>query len=124
MGDPEVHRERPLSRRLVNDTALADALIEQGVCDRDGILHALLTALETFDQDMAARYTDHVLAVLTTAARDHLEALMTTGTYEYKSDYARRYYHKGQTDGRTEGLAEGRAEGLTEGRTEGRAEGL
>src|SRR5215470_9118646 len=96
MGDPEVHRERPLSRRLVNDTALADALIEQGVCDRDGILHALLTALDTFDQDMAARYTDHVLAVLTEAARDHLEALMTAGTYEYKSDFARRYYTKGE----------------------------
>jgi flagellar biosynthesis/type III secretory pathway protein FliH len=52
---------------------------------------------------------------------------MKAGTYEYKSDFARRYYQQGQTQGRaeglTEGLTEGRAEGLTEGLTEGRAEG-
>lgn len=29
---------------------------------------------------------------------------MATGTYEYKSDFARRYYHQGQAEGRVEGL--------------------
>jgi hypothetical protein len=37
-------------------------------------------------------------------ARDHLEALMTAGTYEYKSDFARRYYHQGQTEGEVRAL--------------------
>jgi hypothetical protein len=47
-----------------------------------------------------------VLTALPEAARAHLEALMATGTYEYKSDFARRYYTQGQTEGRTEGRAE------------------
>jgi predicted transposase YdaD len=49
---------------------------------------------------------------------------MTAGTYEYKSDFARRYYHQGQTEGHAEGLTEGRAEGLTEGRAEGEVRAL
>lgn len=30
---------------------------------------------------------------------------MTTGTYEYKSDFARRYYGQGHEEGRAEGEA-------------------
>jgi hypothetical protein len=55
------------------------------------------------DLDHAARYTDLVLTVHPEAARDHLEALMTAETYEYKSGFARRYFHQGLTEGRAEG---------------------
>jgi len=82
---------------------------------RDEIFKSLLAALDSADHDDADRYTDLVLVALPAAARAYLEDLMKAGTYEYKSDFARRYYHQGQT--------EGRAEGLTEGLTEGRAEG-
>jgi hypothetical protein len=92
--------------------------------ERDQIFKALLVALDTADHDRAARYTDLVLTALPAAARAHLEALMATGTYEYKSDFARRYYHQGQTEGRAEGLTEGRAEGRAEGRTEGEVRAL
>jgi hypothetical protein len=98
--DPDLARQHP-------HLTMLSAIAHGEHPERDQILHALLAALDTFDHDVAARYTDHVLTVVTKAARDHLEALMSTGTYEYKSDFARRYYHQGQT----EGLAEGRAEG-------------
>jgi hypothetical protein len=37
---------------------------------------------------------------------------MTTRTYEYLSDFARRYVDQGRTEGRTEGRAEGEAKAL------------
>jgi hypothetical protein len=114
--DPDLARQQP-------HLTMLSAIAHGAHPERDQILGALLAALDTFDQDTAARYTDHVLTVLTEAARDHLEALMTAGTYEYKSDFARRYYHQGQTEGRAEGLTEGRTEGRAEGRTEGLTEG-
>ena len=55
---------------------------------------ALLTALATVDQDRSNLYADVVLAALPVAARRELEALMTR-TYEYQSDFARRYYGQG-----------------------------
>ncbi|WP_067467751.1 hypothetical protein [Nocardia amamiensis] len=48
---------------------------------------------------------DLVMAVLPKAARHFLESLMTTGTYEYKSEFARRYYSRGKAEGRAEGEA-------------------
>jgi hypothetical protein len=115
--DPDQARRHPY-------LAMLSAIAHGEHPERNQILGALLAALDTFDHDTATRYTDHVLTVLTKAARDHLEALMTAGTYEYKSDFARRYYHQGQTEGRAEGLSEGRAEGLTEGRAEGEVRAL
>jgi hypothetical protein len=103
--DPDLAQQHP-------HLTMLSAIAHSEHPDRDQILHALLTALDTLDQDTAARYTDHVLAVLTKAARDHLEALMTAGTYEYKSDFARRYYHQGQTEGRSEGRTEGEVRAL------------
>jgi hypothetical protein len=115
--DPDLARQHP-------HLTMLSAIAHCEHPERDQILSALLAALDSFDHDIAARYTDHVLTVLTKAARDHLEALMTAGTYEYKSDFARRYYHQGQTEGRAEGLSEGRAEGLSEGRAEGEVRAL
>ncbi|MFE8605267.1 RpnC/YadD family protein [Archangium violaceum] len=56
---------------------------------------------------------------LNDAARTALEALMSSGTYEYQSEFARRYF----TQGREEGRQEGRQEGLQTGRQEGLHEG-
>jgi hypothetical protein len=102
------------------ELAMLSAIAHSDHPQRDQILKSLLAALDTDDHDRATRYTDLVLTALPAAARAHLEDLMTTGTYEYKSDFARRYYHQGQT----EGLTEGRAEGLTEGRAEGEVRAL
>lgn len=70
--------------------------------ERDRILHALMSVL--VDDDLHERYADLVLANLPDAARHHLEKLMTTGTYEYQSDFARRYFSKGKAEGEAKAL--------------------
>lgn len=69
------------------------------------VLSALLAGLRFIDDDQANLDTDVVLAVLPEAARVRLEELMAIGTYEYQSDFARRYYGQGRTEGRAEGEA-------------------
>jgi Pyruvate/2-oxoacid:ferredoxin oxidoreductase gamma subunit len=66
------------------------------------VLHALLTAIRGIDPARATQYADVVLALLQGAAKHEWEDLLKTGTYEYQSDFARRY------------VAEGKAEGLAE----------
>jgi hypothetical protein len=66
---------------------------------------ALLAALEVVEHDHANLYADLVLAVLPEAVRDYLEALMTTTTHRYQSDFARRYYGEGEARGKAEGAA-------------------
>lgn len=74
------------------------------------VLDALYAALASAqDTEQAQLYADYVLAALPGAARRHLEELMATGTYEYQSDFARRYVEQGRAEGREEGRAEGEA---------------
>jgi len=67
---------------------------------RTGVLDALVSALSTVDVDRANLYADIVLAALPQAAHRYLEALMRSGTYEYQSDFARRYVAEGRAEGR------------------------
>ncbi|MFJ4652846.1 hypothetical protein ACIP5Y_16405 [Nocardia sp. NPDC088792] len=68
---------------------------------REAILTAL--AAEVVDAPNGEMYIDLVMAVLPQAARHFLEGLMSTGTYEYKSEFARRYYSRGKAEGEAEG---------------------
>jgi hypothetical protein len=68
------------------------------------VLDALLGAFDVLDEDRAALYCDIVLDALPAAARDHLEALVTTGTHEYRSDFARGYFAQGKAEGKAEGI--------------------
>ncbi|MCB9530297.1 MAG: hypothetical protein H6700_00810 [Myxococcales bacterium] len=68
--------------------------------------------------DTAELYLDAVLAAAPEAVRRALEAEMELRNYEYKSDFAKKYYGQGVTDGRAEGEARGRAEGEARGRAE------
>jgi hypothetical protein len=72
--------------------------------DREKVLHAMLVALQSLDHDHASLYADIVLATLPEATRHHLEALMALGTYEYQSDFARRYFFQGKTEGEAKAL--------------------
>lgn len=81
---------------------------EQGP-DQKLVFEALLAGLQTVDHVHANLYADIVLALLPAAARDCLEALMTTTPYRYESDFARRYFDAGEAEGRAEGQAQGRA---------------
>jgi predicted transposase YdaD len=57
-------------------------------------------------------YFDLVLAALSAAAREELQA-MDPAKYEYQSEFAKRCVAKGRAEGRVEGKAEGRAALLT-----------
>ncbi|MFD6097647.1 hypothetical protein ACFVWN_10145 [Nocardiopsis flavescens] len=55
--------------------------------------------------DDRAFYYDHVLAGRSNAARKYLEDLMSVETYEWQSDFARKYVGIGREEGREEGIA-------------------
>jgi hypothetical protein len=52
------------------------------------------------------------LANLPSAARDFLEALMTTTAHPYQSDFARRYFDQGEAAGEAKGEARGEAKAV------------
>lgn len=86
------------------ELAVLSAMAHGSHPERDKILNALLAGLQTIDEDHADLYADVVLAALPTAARAHLEELMRTGTYEYQSDFARRYFGQGEAKGEAKAL--------------------
>jgi hypothetical protein len=91
--------------------------------EHDQVVQAMVDGFDKIDRALAGRYTEVVLAVLPEAARVHLEKLMTTRTYEYLSDFARRYVDQGRTEGRTEGRTQaGRRRRRFRGCQEGRAQ--
>lgn len=65
----------------------------------DEVLKALLGALSAVDQEHSTLYSDIVFAALPEAARQHLEALMASPTYEYQSEFVRRYVFQGRAEG-------------------------
>ncbi|MFE1099963.1 hypothetical protein ACFW4K_05550 [Nocardiopsis alba] len=74
-------------------------------------LKAMVEALNSTAEENRTFYYDYVLAGLNEAARKELEGLMSVGTYEWQSDFARKYVGIGREEGREEGLEEGREEG-------------
>jgi len=84
----------------VPEVAVLSALAHGGDPKRSMVLDALLSALAVVDPPCAELYCDLVLAALPEAARRYLEGLMAAGTYEYQSDFARRYFSRGKTEGK------------------------
>ncbi|WP_330228671.1 hypothetical protein OHA40_21435 [Nocardia sp. NBC_00508] len=76
------------------ELAVLSAIAHRHHPERDAILTTLAeNMVDVANGDM---YIDLVMAVLPKAARHFLESLMTTGIYEYKSEFARRYYSRGE----------------------------
>jgi hypothetical protein len=71
----------------------------------ESIAKAAIAAVRDLDEERSTLYTDVVLASLHAAARKLLEDLMTNGTYQYQSDFAKRYFGQGKAEGRAEGRA-------------------
>ncbi|MGQ0631483.1 MAG: hypothetical protein ACT4P1_10600, partial [Sporichthyaceae bacterium] len=71
----------------------------------------LPSALAAINLDHAALYHDVVLAMLPLVASRYLEALMST-SYEYQSEFARRYFFQGRAEGEAEGEAKGEAKAV------------
>jgi flagellar biosynthesis/type III secretory pathway protein FliH len=83
------------------------------------IASTVLAAVGSLETKRVELYVDLVLGSLGKAARGALEELMERGTYQYQSDFARKYIamglQQGREEGREEGLQKGREEGLYEG---------
>ena len=101
--DPEEAARRP---ELAVLSVMAHGETEQGATIAD----ALLPALQELDDDRARFYYDLVYNSLNEAARLSLESMMKS--YEYQSDFARKYVAQGRDQGRTEGRAEEAARAL------------
>ena len=113
----------PAEAAAVPELAVLSAIVHGRSQAGEGIARAALEAAGRLDDERAALYIDVVIASLHAAARNILEELMANGTYQYQSDFAKRYVAQGHVEGRAEGKAEGRAEGKAEGRAEGKSEG-
>jgi hypothetical protein len=73
--------------------------------DAVAIAQAALVAVRQLEDERAKLYADLVLLSVGEAARAILEALMASGTYEYQSDFARRYVAQGEAQGEAKGRA-------------------
>jgi hypothetical protein len=70
------------------------------------ILDVVPEALASVDDAHVGLYSEVVFGALTKAARDYLEAQMTTGVYrEYKVEFVRRYIDQGRAEGEAKGEA-------------------
>ncbi|GAA4623652.1 hypothetical protein GCM10023196_020680 [Actinoallomurus vinaceus] len=72
---------------------------------RREVFNALLSGAAAIDDERAKLYIDIVCAILPQIAKQELEEMMLSGTYEYKSDFARRYVAQGKAEGKAEGEA-------------------
>jgi hypothetical protein len=90
----------PPQYRADAELTVMSAMAHAGHPDRDRIWRALLAALASVDHERSTLYSDIVLAALPTAARQDLEALMATRTYEYQSDFVRRNVFQGRAEGK------------------------
>ncbi|MGH8930558.1 MAG: hypothetical protein ACRDZO_08000 [Egibacteraceae bacterium] len=88
------------------ELAVLSALAHGGDPARRGVLDALVAGLRAVDEERGTLYADLVLDALPQAARRYLEELMATGTYEYQSEFIRRFVGQGRTEGKAEGKAE------------------
>jgi hypothetical protein len=74
--------------------------------------YAALDAIHSIPDERVLVYADTILACLGPSARRALEELVKTQDYEYRSDFARKYFSQGEAKGREEGRDAGRDEGL------------
>lgn len=96
----------------VPELSVLSALAHGTGPDGPAVLKALISVFDTLDGPHFSLYSDVVLNALPAAARHAMEALMSTRTYEYQSDFVRRYIFQGRAEGRAEGEARGEARAL------------
>ena len=102
----------PKEARRSPELAVLSAVAHGGSEKGEQVLRALWAGFDVIDDDRIRLYADYVLRSLPAAAKCLMEELMRVGTYEYQSDFARKYFYEGKAEGKVEGKAEGEAEGL------------
>lgn len=82
----------------VPELAVLSAMAHGADPDQIKVLDVLPEAFAAVGPDRADLYYDIVLAALPAAAQRYLEVLVRTRTYEYQSDFARRYFAQGEAE--------------------------
>lgn len=82
-----------------SELVVLSAMAHGGDPGRGAVLDVLVGALAFVETQHAVLYAELVLAALPSTARRHLEALMSTHTYEYLSEYALKFVAKGEAKG-------------------------
>jgi hypothetical protein len=96
----------PAAAARTPELAVLSAITHGGDIEAQQILEVLIPALAAIDDHLAQLYADFVLMMLPEATRKHMEVLMGTSTYQYQSDFARKYVAEGRAEGKAEGKAE------------------
>jgi hypothetical protein len=91
-------------------SAMAHGQAEVG----QAIAQTVMAAVAGLEAERVRLYVDLAMSSLGEAARNALEALMQSGTYEYQSEFARRYVAQGREEGLQEGLQKGEVAALLE----------
>jgi hypothetical protein len=82
----------------------------------EDIARAAFAAIRGLDDERLTLYTDVLSESLHAAAQAVLKDLMAPHTYQYQSEFAKKYVAQGKAEGQSEGEARGRVEGEARGR--------
>jgi hypothetical protein len=95
----------PAEAIRVPELAVLSAMVHgQGEAAAD-IARAASAAMRGLDDERGRLYNDVALTSLRAAARAIFEDLMANGTYQYQSDFAKRYVAQGRAEGEAAGRA-------------------
>lgn len=97
---PRIHD--PAAAARAPELAVLSAFAHANGDNGEKILNALWGGFAVIDDERSRLYADFVLTALSGAAKRYMEELMVVGTYEYKSDFARKYVVEGKEEGKVE----------------------
>lgn len=116
VGPEEVPKVMRPEHAAVPELAVLSAFIHGGSDEGAAIFVAALAATAALDSQRQQQYVDLLMEQWPEVGARAMEAIVESGKYEYRSEFARKYYGQG--------LEEGRQEGRQEGREQGRGQGL
>jgi hypothetical protein len=96
--------EPAVAQRMPEVTVMSAIVHGRRRGNREKVFDALLAGLNSVDLEHANLYADVVLTALPKAARQYLEALMTATPFRYQSDFARRYFERGEVQSKADDI--------------------
>ncbi|MCC7380538.1 MAG: hypothetical protein IT384_01810 [Deltaproteobacteria bacterium] len=94
------------------ELAVLSAFVHGGSDEGAAIFVAAMAATDALDSERQRQYLDLLMEQWPEVGARAMEAIVESGKYEYRSEFARRYYGQGLEEGKAEGRAQGREQGL------------
>ncbi|MBC6456728.1 hypothetical protein [Actinomadura sp. HBU206391] len=105
----------PAEARRLPELAVLSAPAHADGPHQEAVLDAMCAAIDAVtegDEDRGLLYYEYVRSQLSVVARHCLEEIMKASTYEFESDFARRFITIGEAQGEARGEARGEAKAL------------